>query len=553
MHQPRSTSLFLTALSAVALAALATGARADVTLEANVLDPEVKGGPPTLQLTVIGATPQDVASYTVKQGDRAMAPLKATKVIPFLEGPDTIGLVVLIEADGNYLTYQGRTEISDAVKAALTTLAGIGPKGSQASVVTYAAGATVVKSAIPLADLAGVTITPGPTGPKAERALSAGLKAAVAELDKVGGTRKVLVVMGDGVDGAGAATPSTAIRDFGRALTDKKVRAASFIYQIRSSEFGQPETPMKLDPVTKQQVPDDEAGAELERAWRQTLKQAVEDQKFMTGDHATELTSKTGLAAAADNLGGEIADRFYVQFVGHDKQAKTGLSWDGKPHPVVLRVDGNDLATIEATLEPKWSAGGGGSSWWLFIVIPGALIAVIAAVAVATKKKAPAPAAGAAAAGPGAPAGAPGQPAVPGAPGAPAGAPGAPGAGGAAPGKPMKTQFINLAGDDVFPIVGWLVFLNGPQRFKTHKLASGVTKIGTDKASDICIDDGYMSTNHAIVVTTPDGFTLQDNSSRNGTVVNNQRINKHELADGDVLTFGRTQLKFKAKIGRAHV
>ena len=55
----------------------------------------------------------------------------------------------------------------------------------------------------------------------------------------------------------------------------------------------------------------------------------------------------------------------------------------------------------------------------------------------------------------------------------------------------MKTQFINLAGDDVFPIVGWLVFLNGPQKFKTHKLGSGVTKIGTGKESDIVISAAY--------------------------------------------------------------
>ena len=50
------------------------------------------------------------------------------------------------------------------------------------------------------------------------------------------------------------------------------------------------------------------------------------------------------------------------------------------------------------------------------------------------------------------------------------------------------------------------------------------------------------------MLTTPDGFTLQDNSSRNGTFVNNQRVSKHELMDSDVVTFGQTQLKFKATI-----
>jgi hypothetical protein len=541
MHLPRP--LFLSAL--VATVASIAIARADVTLETTVLDPEVKGAAPTLQVTVIGASPGDLASYALKQGDKASSPIKAAKLVPFLEGPDAIGMVVVVLADGNWLANQGRSDIADSVQAAFVSLAAAGPKGSQVSVVTYAEAATVVKSAVPLAELASLKLTPGPTGPKAQRALAAGLKAGVAELDKLSGKRKVLVVIGDGVDGAGASAPSTAIRDIGKQLTDKKVMAAAMIYQIRAAEFGQPETPMKLDPVTKQQVPDEDAGAELDRAWRQTLKQAVEDAKFMTSDHASELTSKAGFAVAADSVAGELADRFYLQFPGYDKVAKVGLTWDGKAHPLVLRVDGNDLATIEATLEPKWSAGGGGTPVWLFIVIPVALIGVGAGVMMAMKKK-PATAAASApgAPAPGAPGAAPGAPGA--APGAPGAAPGAPG--GAAPGKPMKTQFINLAGDDVFPIVGWLVFLNGPQKFKTHKLGSGVTKIGTDKASDIVIDDGYMSTNHALVLTTPDGFTLQDNTSRNGTFVNNQRVSKHELQDSDVVTFGQTQLKFKATI-----
>ncbi len=543
MYLPRS--IFLSAL--VAVVATTASARADVTLETAVLEPEAKGGAPTLQVTVIGATPGELASYSLKQADKATAAIKASKLVPFLEGPDAIGVVVVVLADGNWLANQGRSDIGDSVQAAFASLAAAGPKGSQVSVVSYAEGATVVKSAVPLADLAGVKLTPGPTGPKAQHALAAGLKAGVAELDKLAAKRKVLVLIGDGVDGAGASAPSTAIRDIGKQLLDKKVMAVAMIYQIRAAEFGQPETPMKLDPVTKQQVPDEDAGAELERAWRQTLKQAIEDAKFMTSDHATELTSKAGFAVAADSLAGELADRFYLQFPGYDKVAKAGLSWDGKAHPLVLRVDGNDLATVEATLEPKWSAGGGGSPIWLFIVIPVALIGIGAAVVMGMKKK-PA-ASGATPAGanaPGAPGvGAPGAPG--GAPGAPGG-PGAPGAPGGAPGKPMKTQFINLAGDDVFPIVGWLVFLNGPQKFKTHKLGSGVTKIGTGKESDIVIDDGYMSTSHAIVLTTPDGFTLQDNSSRNGTFVNNQRVSKHELMDSDVVTFGQTQLKFKATI-----
>ena len=138
MHLPRS--IFLSAL--VAVVATTALARADVTLETTVLDPETKGGAPTLQVTVIGATPGELGSYSLKQGDKATAAIKASKLVPFLEGPDAIGMVVVVLADGNWLANQGRSDIGDSVQAAFASLAAAGPKGSQVSVVTYAEGAT---------------------------------------------------------------------------------------------------------------------------------------------------------------------------------------------------------------------------------------------------------------------------------------------------------------------------------------------------------------------------------------------------------------------------
>ena len=89
--------------------------------------------------------------------------------------PVAIGMVVVVLADGNWLANQGRSDIADSVQAAFVSLAAAGPKGSQVSVVTYAEAATVVKSAVPLAELASVKLTPGPTGPKAQRALAQGI------------------------------------------------------------------------------------------------------------------------------------------------------------------------------------------------------------------------------------------------------------------------------------------------------------------------------------------------------------------------------------------
>lgn len=541
MHLSRLVLSF--ALVAVAL----TGARADVQLEARTLepdrtDPKAKGAAPILELTVIGSSPVEAKSYQVKQAGKSVPGITASKVIPYLEGPESLAMVVVIEADGNYLTPGGRSDMLEGIVGGLQSLAQAGPPGSMVTVVTYTDAPTVALSGKPLSELGSLTLTPGPTGPKAARSLAAALKMGADELDKLAPPRKVLVVIGDLVDGDGSSAANGPIRDLGRALSDKGVRVFALANQIsvNAFPFGQPVPPMVIDPDTKQEVPNLEAVATETRAWRQTLSQAIEDAKIFSGDHVSVVSLRSAFAAAADGVAGQLADRFYVQFPGYDRRTKVGLPWDGKSHSLILRVDGNEVATVEAVLSPKWSAGGGGMPVWLFVVIP---LAVIGLGAVAWKtlagKKAAAPAPAVA-----------GGAAVPGGPavfGVPATAPGAPPPGGAA-GKPMKTQFINLAGDDVFPVVAWLVFLNGPQRFKTHKLSAGVTKIGTAKESDIVIDDGYMSTNHAMVVMSHDGFTIQDNSSRNGTVVNGQRISKQELFDGDVCVFGQTQLKFKATI-----
>lgn len=541
LPRPSVRLVALLALCAAALGARVRPARADVKIEARVVDGEVTATDakpaPAIEITVIGGSALEVGSYTLRQADKNTPAIKASKVTPYVEGPDPVGIVVLIEGDGYYL---GASQMADGIAGALASLAAAGPPGSQGVVLTYTDAVEVAQAAGPLADLATVKLVAKPTtGPTAVRNLAAGLKGALAELDKLTTKRKALVVIGDAVDGAGAGTASSTIRELGKQLAERNVTAAAFVYQIKAPEFGQPGTPMKLDPVTKVQVPDEDAEVVLLKEYRQVLKQATEDAKFLTADHVTVVSGKTGFAGAADSFGTELADRFYVRFPGHDAKAKAGLTWDGKPHLLTLRVEGNDLASVEATLAPTWGAPGGGSSTWIFIVIPLALIAVGAVIFKVTRK----PTTGVAT-----PAMAPGGPGVPGpgGPGAPApGGPAAP----PAPSKPQKTQFFNVGGDDVFPVVGWLVFLNGPQKFKTHKLPSGgVMKIGTGKESDIVIDDGYMSTNHAFVMTTPDGFLLEDSNSTNGTFLNNVRVRKQELNDNDVVMVGRTQLKFKSTI-----
>jgi len=56
----------------------------------------------------------------------------------------------------------------------------------------------------------------------------------------------------------------------------------------------------------------------------------------------------------------------------------------------------------------------------------------------------------------------------------------------------------------------WLVPLNGSQAYQTFRLRSGGTKIGTAPPCDIVVNDGFMSTEHAQVNASPQGFCLVD-------------------------------------------
>ena len=115
------------------------------------------------------------------------------------------------------------------------------------------------------------------------------------------------------------------------------------------------------------------------------------------------------------------------------------------------------------------------------------------------------------------------------------------------PAGPMKTVMIGAGGDqDGFPIVGWLVPLNGPDAYRTWKLRSGGTKIGTAPPADLVVNDGFMSTEHCQIHCSPAGFVLVDGGSTNGSYVNDKKVAKHELVDNDTITLGKTNFKFKS-------
>jgi pSer/pThr/pTyr-binding forkhead associated (FHA) protein len=75
-------------------------------------------------------------------------------------------------------------------------------------------------------------------------------------------------------------------------------------------------------------------------------------------------------------------------------------------------------------------------------------------------------------------------------------------------------------------------------------LKPGDMNIGRRPGSDILLDNLSVSGNHASIFTIGEDSFIQDLNSTNGTFVNNKRIAKHHLDNGDVVMIGNHTLTY---------
>jgi predicted component of type VI protein secretion system len=69
--------------------------------------------------------------------------------------------------------------------------------------------------------------------------------------------------------------------------------------------------------------------------------------------------------------------------------------------------------------------------------------------------------------------------------------------------------------------------------------------IGREKSNNIYIDDPRASRQHAKITKEPDGsFLLIDMGSRNGIIVNSEKVSRRKLVDKDRIVVGRTTLTY---------
>jgi hypothetical protein len=77
-----------------------------------------------------------------------------------------------------------------------------------------------------------------------------------------------------------------------------------------------------------------------------------------------------------------------------------------------------------------------------------------------------------------------------------------------------------------------------------HELGSRRFTIGRSRECDLTVSDGNASRRHAEIVREGDAYVVVDLNSTNGTELNGKRVAREELADGDRITVGATDIVF---------
>jgi hypothetical protein len=461
-------------------------------------DPKQKGKAPRLEATIIGGPNVLVDKLSLSTTNKNQkVTMKADRLKSYTEGNETLAVALVINGQEIWIGNDDYETDENAKYAGVLKnlaqaidklqLGNAGPPGSKGLVVSYSTGAEIK---VPLSDLKAITGAALGGQKDYYRKIGTdmvqGITMGLTELSKAPTARKVLIVVGDGAD-TNPEGAKAQLKDLKEQARKENIQVFAIVYKLNA------ETPVVLTTM----IPG--------------LK---------------TVNSVDGIASELNAIITRISDRYYVEFPGYDPKLKQGLPWDSKEHEIVVKIDQTELEPVSVVLAPTWNPPSTGGFPWLVVIliVVGLLLLIIIGVKVFSAKPVEAPAA------------MPVQmPMMVGAPEP------------AKPAGPAKTVMIGAGGDqDGFPIVGWIVALNGQDAYKTQRLKPGLTKIGTAPPADIVVNDGFMSTEHCQIACSPAGFTLIDIGATNGCYVNDRKVQKHELLDNDLITLGKTNFKFKS-------
>jgi pSer/pThr/pTyr-binding forkhead associated (FHA) protein len=98
--------------------------------------------------------------------------------------------------------------------------------------------------------------------------------------------------------------------------------------------------------------------------------------------------------------------------------------------------------------------------------------------------------------------------------------------------------------DNLAPGSALLVVSRGPNAGSRFLLDADAVTVGRHPESDIFLDDITVSRRHAEFRRSPEGFSVIDVGSLNGTYVNRDRVEHAVLAGGDEVQIGKYRLVF---------
>ncbi|MBI4511138.1 MAG: GGDEF domain-containing protein [Deltaproteobacteria bacterium] len=108
----------------------------------------------------------------------------------------------------------------------------------------------------------------------------------------------------------------------------------------------------------------------------------------------------------------------------------------------------------------------------------------------------------------------------------------------------LKVKDVQPPKDGEKQAVLVLLYPPGPNMGQRHALVRAEHVVGRLADLDIPLDADSVSRRHARICRCENGWFVEDLSSTNGSFVNDQRVQKRELKDGDILRFGEAILKF---------
>jgi hypothetical protein len=104
-------------------------------------------------------------------------------------------------------------------------------------------------------------------------------------------------------------------------------------------------------------------------------------------------------------------------------------------------------------------------------------------------------------------------------------------------------DWLDSVRDDIEAAGQYLVFRDA-DRVSVMPVEQEWTRIGRSIAADMRLDDPTVSRRHALVCRQGGRVRVLDDRSLNGLFLNGERVEWHDLVDGDELVIGRYKLHF---------